>query len=162
MPALPATFLQGEVRRTIDDRFRITLPPEMVGGISDEDGNSILTKERYGCLSLWRAEEWQSRMDRGVAVIRSKIEAGAMDQRWSEVQRLGRLLSTRSRPVQLANRSRLLVPEGFREFLDVPAGQDVMIVGAVICVEIWNPQAWLETLRQDMPEFGTMFKELVV
>jgi MraZ protein len=62
--------------------------------------------------------------------------------------------------VQLANRSRLLIPEAFREFLDVPVNQDVVLVGAVICVEIWNPKSWLETLRQDMPEFGPLFKEL--
>ena len=54
----------------------------------------------------------------------------------------------------------LLIPEGFREFLDVPAGQDVVIVGAVICVELWNPRSWQEQLRQDMPEFGPLFKGL--
>ena len=83
-----------------------------------------------------------------------------MEGRWSEVQRLGRLLSTRYRTVRLANRSRLTVPEGFREFLDVSGGQDVMVVGAVICVEVWNPDAWLEQLRNDMPEFSPLFKEL--
>jgi MraZ protein len=35
-----------------------------------------------------------------------------------------------------------------------------MLVGAAICVEIWNPQAWLELLRQEMPGFGVLFKEL--
>jgi MraZ protein len=134
----------------------------MAESVTDEAGECILTKERYGCLSLWRAEDLRQRTDRGVEVIRSKIEAGSMDQRWSEVQRLGRLLSTRSTVVQLAKRSRLLIPEGFREFLDVPKGEDVMIVGAAICVEIWNPTAWLETLRQDLPGFGDMFKDLVV
>ncbi|MDA0590023.1 MAG: division/cell wall cluster transcriptional repressor MraZ [Planctomycetota bacterium] len=155
-------FIQGEVRRAIDDRFRLSLPPEMAKAVTDEDGNTIITKERYGCLSLWKAADWQDRLDRGVDVIRSKINAGSMEQRWSDVQRLGRLLATRSRTVQIANRSRLVIPEGFREFLDMPAGSDAMIVGAVICVEIWNPAAWLETLREDMPEFGSMFKELVV
>ena len=33
-------------------------------------------------------------------------------------------------------------------------------VGAVICVELWNPRAWQEQLRQDMPEFGPLFKGL--
>ena len=61
---------------------------------------------------------------------------------------------------KLANRSRLLIPEGFREFLDVPAGGDVMVVGAVVCVEIWKPEAWLETLRQEMPAFSGLFREL--
>ena len=161
MPA-PTTFIQGELKRTIDDRFLVSLPPEMAKAVTDETGSTIVTKERFGCLSLWSAAEWEARQERGVDVIRSKIEAGAMDQRWGEVQRLGRLLSTRSKTVQLANRSRLLIPEGFREFLGVPAGGEIMLIGAVICVELWNPATWLEALSQDMPEFGSLFKELVV
>ena len=157
-----STFIQGELRRTIDDRFRITLPPEMSNAVTDDEGNTILVKERYGCLSLWKPADWTARIDSGVDVIKAKIRAGAMAQKWSEVQRLGRLLSTRSKVVQLANRSRVLIPEGFREFLDVLATNDVMVVGAVICVEIWKPEAWVETLKQDMPEFGSMFKELVL
>jgi MraZ protein len=62
--------------------------------------------------------------------------------------------------VRLANRSRLVIPEGFREFLDVACESEVMLVGAAICVEIWNPQAWLELLRQEMPAFGVLFKDL--
>jgi len=155
-----AGFITGEERRTIDDRFRITLPAEFAQAVTDPAGQTIIAKERYGCLSLWKAADWQQRIDEGVSLIRQKISTGRMEQRWTEVQRLGRLLSTRSQTVQLANRSRLLVPEAFREFLDVPVNQEVVLVGAVICVEIWNPRAWLETLRQDMPEFGALFKEL--
>ena len=156
----PETFITGEVKRTIDDRFRVSLPTEMATAVTDEEGETIIAKERYGCLSLWRAAEWQKRMDDGVGLIKQRIQAGRMEQRWDEVQRLGRLLSTRSKTVKLANRSRLLVPEGFREFLDVNTNQEVMIVGAVICVEIWQPAAWLETLKQDMPGFGNMFQGL--
>ena len=153
-------FITGEARRTIDDRFRITLPPELAELIADSDGNCILAKERAGCLSLWKAADWTKRIDDGVAILKLRIQAGKMESRWSEVQRLGRLLSTRSKSVTLANRSRLLIPEGFRELLDVPVNQDVMIVGAAICVEIWNPAAWLEALRHDMPEFGPLFTDL--
>lgn len=153
-------FISGEARRTVDDRFRITLPPEMAEAVADSEGNCILAKERSGCLSLWRSADWQKRIDDGVLLIKQKIQAGRMESRWSQVQRLGRLLSTRYRTVCLANRSRLLIPEGFREFLDVPANQDVMIVGAAICVEIWRPDAWLEQLRTDMPEFGPLFTDL--
>ncbi|MEX2287555.1 MAG: division/cell wall cluster transcriptional repressor MraZ [Planctomycetaceae bacterium] len=153
-------FITGETRRTIDDRFRVTLPTEMAAAVSDEQGETILAKERPGCLSVWRAADWQKRLDDGVELIKQKIQAGRMEQKWSEVQRLGRLLSTRSRTVKLANRSRLLIPEGYREFLEVGPNQDVMVVGAVICVEIWNPQAWLEVLRHDMPEFGPLFRQL--
>jgi MraZ protein len=159
-PSSPVEIITGEVRRTLDERFRLTLPPEMAEAVSDEQGETILAKERYGCLSLWRAADWQRRLDDGLALIREKIRSGRMEQRWSEVQRLGRLLSTRAVTVKLANRSRLLIPEGFREFLDVDKGADVMVVGAAICVEVWNPQAWLEQLRQDMPAFSPLFKDL--
>lgn len=160
MPHAPEAFITGEVKRSLDERFRLTLPAEFARAISDDQGETIVAKERYGCLSLWRAADWQQRVDDGVGLIRQKIAAGRMEQKWTDVQRLGRLLSTRYATVKLANRSRLLVPEGFREFLDVASGGDVMVVGAVICVEVWNPSAWLDQLKVDMPEFGSLFKEL--
>jgi MraZ protein len=160
MPSQPQTFITGEFKRVIDDRFRITLPSELAEPIADAEGDVILSKERAGCLSLWRSADWQQRMDDGVSLIRQKITAGRMEQKWTDVQRLGRLLSTRSRTVKLANRSRLVIPEGFREFLDVSPDSEVMLVGAAICVEIWNPQAWLELLRQEMPAFAPLLKEL--
>ncbi len=153
-------LITGEYKRTLDERYRLSLPTEWVDAITDHSEQTILVKERFGCLSLWSAEEWQGRMDQGVELIKQKIMAGRMDQRWSEVQRLGRLLSTRQTTLKLANRSRLLIPEGFRAFLGVQPNQEVMIVGAVVCLEIWNPVAWLETLKQDMPEFNPLFKEL--
>jgi len=155
-----AELIAGEVRRTLDERFRLTLPPEFAAAVADAAGDCILIKEQYGCLSLWKPQEWQRRLDAGVNLIREKIRAGRLEERWGEVQRLGRLLSTRSTVVRLANRSRLLIPEGFREFLDLDKGADVVVVGAAICVEIWRPSAWLEQLRQEMPGFRALFQEL--
>lgn len=160
MPEAPQTFLTGEFRRALDDRFRLSLPSEFAEGVTDDAGESILAKERYGCLSLWKASDWRQRMNDGVSLIREKIRAGRMEQRWTDVQRLGRLLSTRSTTVSLANRSRLLIPEGFRDFLDVPKGGEVVVVGAVICVEIWQPKAWMEQLKSDMPGFTELFGQL--
>ncbi|VAX42761.1 hypothetical protein MNBD_PLANCTO02-296 [hydrothermal vent metagenome] len=153
-------FITGEIKRTLDERFRVTLPAEMAEAVADDAGEVIVTKERYGCLGLWRASQWDKKQQQDVALIKQKIDSGRMEQRWGDVQRLGRMLSTRSRTVQLKNRSRLLVPEGFREFLDVKAGSDVMVIGAVICIEIWNPKAWLEILKQEMPEFGSLLNDL--
>lgn len=153
-------MISGEVSRTLDERFRLTLPPEFAQAIADENGQTILVKERAGCLSLWRASDWQLKLKQGVSLIHQKIQAGRMEQRYAEVQRLGRLLSTRFRTVQLANRSRLLLPDGFREFLGVSANQEVIVVGAVICVELWQPTAWLEHLKAEMPQFNPLFQDL--
>jgi MraZ protein len=70
------------------------------------------------------------------------------------------LLSTRHKAVQIAGRGRLLIPEGFREFLQVEAGGDVVVVGAAVCVEIWQPAAWLSYLSRRMPRFRRLFGKL--
>lgn len=157
---MPSDLITGEVKRKIDERFRVVLPPEMAKSITDEEGNTLVTKERYGCLGLWRASDWNQRFQTGVELIEKKIQAGRYEQNWGDVQRLGRLISSRFRTVKLAKRSRLLIPEGFREFLDVSPNEDVLIVGAAICVEVWNPSAWLELMKHDMPEFAPLFRDL--
>ena len=153
-------FITGEVKRTIDDRFRLTLPQDFAESISDEQGNVIVAKERTGCLSLWRSDEWQKRLDSGVELLRKKMDSGRMEGRWGDVQRLGRLLSTRHQQVTLSNRSRLLIPESFRPFLGCDAGKDVVVVGAAVSVEIWHPDMCLDVLKAEMPDFGDLFKTL--
>lgn len=152
--------LIGEVRRTLDDRFRVSLPTDLAQGVTDADGKTICVKERRGCLSLWRGADWTSRFEAGFAVIRQKIEAERLQDRWTEVQRLGRLMSTRSVEVKMANRSRLLIPDSFRSFLGVAANEELVVVGAVVCVELWNPEAWLEQLGDEMPGFNDLFMSL--
>ena len=153
-------LITGEIKRRLDERFRVSLPAELATAITDEQGETILSKEQYGCLSLRKAADWQNRLEQGVELIERKIQTGRMERRWGDVQRLGRLLSTRFCTVKLTNRSRLLIPEGYREFLDVEPNSEVMIVGAAVCVEIWNPAAWMEVLKQDMPAFGPLFQDL--
>jgi len=153
-------FLTGEIKRTIDERFRLTLPPDFADDISSGAGELVVAKERAGCLSLWPVADWKERLDNGVSLLQQKIDTGRMEQRWGDVQRLGRLLSTRHQEVRLAGRSRLLIPEGFRQFLGVDPGSEVVVVGAVICVEIWNPEMWMQVLRDEMPDFGELFKNL--
>lgn len=152
-------FILGEFRRTLDERFRLALPAELLRPL-DARGACILAKERPGCLSLWSAGQWQAKLDEGVALIEQKMRAGKLEGRIGQVQLLGRLLSTRHRPVQLGDRGRLLIPEGFREFLDVEPGGEVLAVGAAVCIEMWKPAAWVKHLGGRMPKFRRLFDHL--
>lgn len=155
-----ATMILGEFRRTLDARFRLSIPAELAGPLVGEQNECILTKERPGALSLWNISQWQHRIDQGVKVIQQKMEAGRLVGRTSEVQALGRLLSTRHTSVPLAGRGRLVIPEGFREMLGAQPGSDVMVVGAAVCVEIWQPEAWIRFLADEIPEFNERFDRL--
>ncbi len=153
-------FLQGEFRRSLDDRFRLSIPAELADSLVAEGDRFVLVKEAPGALSLWEAGHWQQRHDQGLQLIRSKLEAGRLAGRLGEVQRMGRMLSTRHVEIRLAGRGRIVIPEGFREFLGVPAGGDVMIVGAALCVEFWRPDAWIDYVGSAISDFPTWWEEL--
>ena len=153
-------FIIGEFPRTLDERYRLSLPSELSKPLVDLGEECILAKERPGCLSLWNAAIWQGKLQSGVELVQGKMRAGKLEGRLEQVQLLGRLLSTRHRNVRLAGRGRLVIPEGFREFLGVEPGSDVLLVGAAVCVEIWSPTVWLSHLEQHMPEFTKLFDEL--
>jgi MraZ protein len=150
----------GEYTRTLDDRFRVTIPNELLTGAFPDGSVCILAKERTGSLSLWDGGQWKAKLDGAVNLVRAKIEAGKLTGRIDDVQRLGRLLSTRHKEVSLAGRGRLAIPEGFREFLGVEPGGEVLLVGAGVCIELWRPTAWLDYLEQKMPEFSSLLDEL--
>ena len=153
-------LILGEFRRTIDDRFRLSIPTELMQLLGEESTELILTKERPGCLSVWNADAWQAKLDAGVDLVKSKIKAGRLDGRLQEVQLLGRLLSTRHKTVQLAARGRLLIPDGFREFLGVVGGGELLVIGAAVCVEIWRPDAWIQHLDERISDFQNLFDTL--
>jgi MraZ protein len=154
-------LILGEATRTLDERYRLSVPPEMVAAIEPQQGKCILAKERPGCLSLWTAANWVSQVDQGIELVQQKILARRLDGRLEEVQRLGRLLSTRHTELQLAGRGRLVVPEGFREFLGVEPGDVAMVIGAAVCVEIWHPTRWQQYVGEQMPEFRQLLDQLV-
>ncbi len=153
-------FLLGEYPRTLDERFWVSVPSEFADLLTARSPDCILAKERPGCLSLWNAPVWQARLDEAVELVKQKLRAGRLQEKIAEVQLLGRLLSTRHRTVQLAGRGRLLIPEGFREFLGVESNGETLIIGAAVCIEIWQPAAWIKYLETRMPKFRRLFDQL--
>ncbi|MEX0687201.1 MAG: division/cell wall cluster transcriptional repressor MraZ [Pirellulales bacterium] len=158
--AASTELLIGEFVRTLDERFRLAVPPELLDPLLAAGPRLVIAKERAGCLSLWSATTWKPRLDAAVDVIRSKMQAGLLAQRVGQLQELGRLLSTRQAMISLAGRGRLVLPDGFREFLGVEPGGDVMVVGAAVCVEVWQPAAWTAFVSAEMPGFRQRIDDL--
>ena len=162
--AQQTTLILGEYMRALDDRFRLTLPPELATMLAEgeEEAACVLAKERPGCLSLWNRQTWEVRIEPGIAVVRQKVQGNWLPTQVAEVQQFARLLSTRSREVSLAGRGRLVVPaeSGFREFLGVKPAEECAVVGAGLCIELWHPEVWREYLMQEISSFGSLFEKL--
>ena len=163
MPGSPKIIL-GEYPCTLDERFRLSIPHELTDLLASDSPRCMLAKERAGCLSLWSSEAWEAKLNARIRLVEQKIQAETFgDDRIGQLQLLGRLLSTRHKPVELKGRGRLLIPEGFRKFLGVdhdPPDNEVIVVGAAVCIEIWKPAAWLVYLESRMPRFRRLFHRL--
>ena len=75
----------GEWPRAIDDRYRLSLPPEWVEPLAGGSAGCTLAKECPGCLSLWNTAQWQGWLDAGVELMKSKIRSGRLDRRTESV-----------------------------------------------------------------------------
>ena len=153
-------FIVGEFKRVLDERYRLSIPSELADQLIVDSPRCMLTKERVGCVGLWNADIWQAKLQADVELVKGKLAAGKFDDQLGRLQLLGRLLSTRDTEVSLTGRGRLLIPEGFREFLGVEPGGEVMVVGAGVSVEIWNPTAWIKYVEQRMPKFRGLLGQL--
>ena len=156
----PRVWITGEFTRTLDDRYRVAIPPPLAEPLTRAGQQCVLVKERAGCLSLWNKEEWSRLFEERMKLIEQRLGLGDLDRRIAQVQTLGRLLSTRHREVELAGKHRLLIPEGFREFLGVDPGGEVTLVGAAVCVEIWKPETWINYLSRRMASFNRLVASL--
>ena len=154
-------LILGEFSRKLDDRFRLSLPSEFVD-LFPVKSDWVIVKERPGCVSLWEQKTWQENLDDHIVLIQKHLKHGHLSQKMSELQIFGRLLSTRHRPLQMAGRGRLVLPEGFREFLGVEAGKEVMIIGAATCIEIWHPQKWIQYVERRIPRYQKLLDKLIL
>jgi MraZ protein len=154
-------LITGEFACAVDERYRLSLPKEFKEVFKPEAGKCVIVKEKPGHLSLWDEKIWKEIHDKRVEMVMDRLNQGRLGEKTSDLQRLGRLLSTLFQHVQLKERGRLSLPEGFREFLAVEPKQEAMIIGAWHCIEIWHPQKWIAYAEEDIPQFGNLMESLL-
>ena len=161
MPDAENSLALGEFARTLDERHRVSIPPELLKGLAAPNGKWVVAKERRGCLSVWPEGAWKQQLNQGMKVVAAKMEAGSLKGRVAEVQLLGRMLSTGHKDaVELDKQHRLLIPEGFREFLGIEPGGNVLVIGAAVCVELWRPDAFTAYVEKRIPRFRKLLEKL--
>ena len=80
------SLILGEAVRSLDDRYRLSLPAQFAEPLTAQAPDLIMAKERPGCLSLWDQASWQTKLDAGMALVQQKIEAGRLEGRLEEVR----------------------------------------------------------------------------
>ena len=119
----------GRYEHTLDGKGRVILPakfraPFAVGG--------YLTQYTDGCLSLWTPEQFDQQMEN----MKERAATSKQDRN------LVRLWASTSHELEIDRQGRMAIPARLRDYAGLVA--DVLLLGAIDRVELWNRQTWDE------------------
>lgn len=136
--AMDRTF-SGSHERSVDGKWRVSLPPEFRGGVDSDDRCVLGRVPGSPCLGLWRQQSFDAAYRRLEEEVRTR-GAGQNLLRW---------FSGNGYPVKPDAQGRIVVPEQLRDVLGIDAdGTDarIFVAGVGERIELWNSEVWLETV----------------
>jgi MraZ protein len=122
----------GRYEHSLDTKGRLILPVRFRPHF---EHGGYLTQYLERCLALWPPEEFERQM---VAMQERAAES-------TSERNLARVWAAGSQEVEVDRQGRLVIPAFLRDFAGL-AG-DVLVIGAIDRVELWDPATWEEKVR---------------
>jgi MraZ protein len=119
----------GRYEHSIDAKGRVILPARFRPAF---EHGGYLAQHLEGCLALWTPESFEEQM----IAMEQKEALGTQERNLSRVWAAG------CHEVEVDRQGRMMIPGYLREFAGLNG--DVLVVGAIKKVEIWDPMAWRE------------------
>jgi DNA-binding transcriptional regulator/RsmH inhibitor MraZ len=142
---------RGQERCSVDRNGRVKFSPKTLRGFQDECGcEVVLHCLPEGALAVY-PEEVYERMRSNEPRAAERAGESLVFRR--TLRRFGALSSTE----KISTQGRVTIPQGYRDMLGIGPGQDVVVIGVEIGVEIWNAENWkaeLERINTHVTEKG--------
>lgn len=122
----------GEYQHSLDAKGRVILPRKFRAVL---EGGAVMAKALDGCLAVYPAEEFEQVAER----VRTKALEGQTERQAARSFFAGAVDVTPDK------QGRVAVPATLREFAGLE--RDVVVVGNLHHVEIWDAERWREADR---------------
>jgi len=119
----------GEFEYKIDEKGRVPIPPRFRRELKD---GVVLTQGIEKCITAYPLSEWQN--------LATTLTSGSLTR--SKLRRLSRAIFATAFSTNLDAQGRVALPVPLREYAEIV--NDVVIIGANNCLELWNPVHWEE------------------
>jgi MraZ protein len=124
----------GTYEHSLDSKGRVILPARFR---ADFEHGGYLTQYLDGCLALWTPDEFSRQMqDMQMRAASGKSE-----------RNMARLWASRTQDLEIDRQGRMVVPARMREYAELES--DVLVVGAIERVELWDPSRWEERIAPE-------------
>ncbi|MCR5641286.1 MAG: division/cell wall cluster transcriptional repressor MraZ [Lachnospiraceae bacterium] len=139
-------MFMGEYSHSIDAKGRLIMPAKYREQLGSE---FVVTKGLDGCLFVYPQEEWQS--------IETKFREVPLTTK--DARKFSRFFFAGAAACEIDKQGRILLPSVLREFAELE--KDVVLVGVLNRIEIWDKNKWEETNGyDDMDEIAEHMAEL--
>lgn len=119
----------GQHEHALDVKGRVILPSDFRDAF---EGGAVLTKLLDGCLALWTKEEF----GRVAQELVEKAKRGPRERN------VARALGASAKELTPDKHGRVVIPPTLRDFARLD--RDVVILGAINRVEIWDAATWAD------------------
>ena len=118
----------GQYQHSLDAKGRLILPAKFR---AEFERGGHLSPNSEGCVALWTPAEYQRQLEERLAQMHSRDPIERRQARW---------WSGNSQPVEFDRQGRFALPSTAREYGQLVG--DVLVVGALDHVELWDPQVF--------------------
>lgn len=127
-------MFRGEYNHTIDDKGRLIIPSRFRYELGE---SFVLTRGLDGCICIYPQNEWD--------LLEAKLRELPLTNRNSRL--VTRFLVGGAVSCELDKQGRILIPAPLREHAGLT--KDVVLVGTLERIEIWDKTRWNETCSFD-------------
>ena len=140
-------MFMGEYNHTVDAKGRLIVPSKFRDQLGDE---FVVTKGLDGCLFVYTLDEWRN--------VEEKFRNISMTSK--EARKFSRFFFAGAASCEVDKQGRILLPQVLREYAGLK--KDVVLVGVLSRVEIWDKDRWLENTydEDEMEEIAERMAEL--
>lgn len=122
-------MFMGEYNHTVDPKGRLIVPAKFREQLGAE---FVVTKGLDGCLFVYPMDEWQSMEEKFRSIPGTSKDA----------RKFSRFFFAGAAQTELDKQGRVLLPPVLRDYAALE--KDVVLVGVLNRVEIWNRDRWQE------------------
>ena len=130
-------MFKGQFTYSIDSKGRISIPAKLRRHVSSEANDTfVMTRGTSPCIDIYPLDQW--------LLIEEKLKN--LNQFKPDDVRFIRTMLQHAAEDTLDSQSRILVPQNLIEHAKIE--KEVLILGALKKIEVWNPKIFEEYLNQ--------------
>ena len=141
----------GSFKYSIDSKGRISIPAKLRKFVDPKSNDAfVMTRGTTKCIDVYPMNFWEELVQSKLNKLNSFEPKEAM---------FLRMFLQQAAEDKLDSQSRLLIPKNLIDYAEV--SKEVLIIGAIKKIEIWNPQNYDEYLKTSELSYEEIAKQVM-